>query len=132
MTEEHWTNDAACVGKENLYFSYKQDDIREAKSICAECPVRFACIQDALDIHEKFGTRAGVTEVELRIAQGINSKGETFIHPTRKIRCLFCGPRSTFQLEVVEHKRTKTIVRCTKCDLTWMTRKLINRKQTNW
>lgn len=132
MTEQHWSVDAACKDKGKIFFSYKPEDIAEAKSICAECPVRFACLQDALDLHERFGIRGGVIETELRIAQGINSKGETFVNPDRKIRCLFCGPRSTPNLEVAEHKRTKTLVHCTVCGLKWFTRKIINRRQNNW
>jgi ribosomal protein S27E len=126
--ETHWLADAACFGMEQFFHSYKDEDTKIAKGICAECPVRFECLQDALNLHERFGIRGGVSERELRIAQGINHKGETFVDPNRRIRCLHCGPRTSDQLEVVERKRTKTEVRCTKCGLQWTTRKLINKK----
>lgn len=132
MTDAHWSTEAACQGQETLFFSYKPEHIQEAKKLCGECPVRFECLQDALDIGERFGIRGGVSEIELRIAQAINSKGETFVNPTRKIRCLFCGPRSTANLRVIEHKRTKTLVHCIVCGLKWAPRKVINKRQTNW
>jgi WhiB family redox-sensing transcriptional regulator len=132
LTEQHWSVRAKCLGKWALFHSYKSEDIAEAKSICAACPVRLQCLQEALDTGERFGIRGGVIETELRIVQGINSKGETFVNPTRKIRCLFCGPRSTPNLDVVEHKRTKTLIHCTVCGLKWVTRKIINRKKTNF
>lgn len=131
MTDEHWTAKAACVGEEKIFFSYKPEEMKQAKDICAECPVRFECIQDALDIHERFGMRGGHSEVELRVAQGINSKGEAAPHPNRRTRCLYCGPRSTRFLEIVERKRTKTFVRCTQCGLEWSTRRVVNRAGTN-
>jgi WhiB family redox-sensing transcriptional regulator len=127
-TGKHWTDDAACLGLEQFFHSYKDDDKKIAKDICAECPVRLECLQDALDMHERFGVRGSVDERELRIAQGINHKGETAVDPKRRIRCLYCGPRTSDQLEVVERKRTKTEVRCTVCGLQWVTRKLINKR----
>jgi transcription elongation factor Elf1 len=130
MTEEpqHWTDEAACIGLHEIYDSRKQEDRAFAKVICESCPVRFACLQDALDTKERHTFRGGVSEKELRVAQSINAEGKTHVHPNRRIRCLFCGPRSTKYLRVLERHRTKTHIECTNCGLTWFSRKLITRR----
>jgi transcription elongation factor Elf1 len=132
---DDWMEQAACAEEwvdPRLFHSSKQEEKDEAKSICASCPVRFECLKAALDEHEKWGIRGGVDEKELRKVQAIDSEGRLFVHKTGPIRCPFCGPRSTKHLEVVEHRRTKTFVKCNNCGLDWTTKKIINKKQTNW
>lgn len=124
----HWTDEAACIGLHEIYDSHKKGDRDLAKVICESCPVRFACLQDALDTKERHTFRGGVSEKELRVAQSINSEGKTHVHPNRRIRCLFCGPRSSKNLRVLERHRTKTLVHCSVCGLRWYTRKLISKK----
>jgi WhiB family transcriptional regulator, redox-sensing transcriptional regulator len=38
----------------------------EAKAVCARCPVRARCLQDALEIGDDHGVRGGMTERERR------------------------------------------------------------------
>lgn len=130
--QKHWADSAACLDKWELFDSTKPEDREKALSICHSCPVRFECLQDALTNKERNGVRGGVDETELRVVQSINSKGEAYVHAGRRIRCPYCGPYSTRFLEVVEIKRTKSILKCSKCHLTWSTRKVINKKRTNF
>lgn len=67
-----WMQDAACRGEDLVLFfgpdgeRPKQKDVREreAKSICAQCPVRNACLDYALTRPEKYGTWGGLNEDE--------------------------------------------------------------------
>lgn len=40
--------------------------VREAKQVCAGCPVRRQCLEDALERHEQFGIWGGLTLTERR------------------------------------------------------------------
>lgn len=128
-----WAKDAACKDAEEVDF-YSQDPLEKklAKSICDECPVKFLCIQTALNNHERFGIWGGADEIELRKDQAINAKGESHVSTQGKIRCPLCGPLSTKYLEVVTRHRTRTDIRCTNCGLEWTPRKLINKRMTNF
>jgi WhiB family redox-sensing transcriptional regulator len=42
-----------------LFFSDNVADIKQAKSICADCPVAAPCLQGALDRHEPSGVWGG-------------------------------------------------------------------------
>lgn len=70
MTEENWEQHALCKeeGDITLFFAYPSDvaNIKAAKQICARCPVRYECLEDALSwpITMDFGIRGGKTEEE--------------------------------------------------------------------
>jgi WhiB family transcriptional regulator, redox-sensing transcriptional regulator len=62
-----WRSEAACRGlNPDLFFSARGDtsDVRKAKAVCAECPVREPCLEYALDASESVGTWAGTTPRE--------------------------------------------------------------------
>ena len=67
-----WTERAACRdAPPDLFFPVSdvgaaQDQIAEAKQICAGCPVRFECLGHALDRGEASGIWGGTTEHERR------------------------------------------------------------------
>jgi len=70
-----WQRDASCRGPESVLFfppshaERKEDrDGRErrAKAICAECPVKTHCLDEALRIGEPHGIWGGLTESERR------------------------------------------------------------------
>jgi WhiB family transcriptional regulator, redox-sensing transcriptional regulator len=72
---ETWQIKAACRGPESTVFFPptwpERRDEREAretraKSICAECAVRVACLEYALQIREPHGIWGGLTENERR------------------------------------------------------------------
>jgi WhiB family redox-sensing transcriptional regulator len=50
-----------------LFFPEKGGNSREAKRICAACPVREECLEDALGRSEQFGVWGGLTERERRM-----------------------------------------------------------------
>ena len=66
-TEFPWRQLARCRGADPETFHPAPDEeAAEAKSICALCPVREACLEHALAAREKFGVWGGFTEQERR------------------------------------------------------------------
>ena len=64
-----WRRRAACRGIDvEVFYPQTDDDADavEAKAICAECPVRQACLEYALANHEREGVWGGATERERR------------------------------------------------------------------
>lgn len=62
-----WLEDAACRGVDPaLFFPERGASTREAKAICAECPVREQCRDYALDTNQKHGIWGGLSERERR------------------------------------------------------------------
>lgn len=48
-----WWDEAACADVDiKVFFVEKGDNIRKAKAICAECPVRRTCLEEALKFEE--------------------------------------------------------------------------------
>lgn len=71
--DRDWLARAACKGplSEAFYpppqFERKEERVareRRAKAVCADCPVREACLDYALRIREPHGIWGGLTEVE--------------------------------------------------------------------
>lgn len=127
-----WIEDAKCAEDSSnlhLFFSLKREDQKDAVAICAECPVRKACLQQALDNNEVWGTWGGATQDELRRDQALDSHGQTHVHANKIIRCPYCGPRSTKNLKIVTKKRTKTLLECSECGTEWWTRKVIGKSR---
>ena len=62
-----WRNRAACQGVDpDVFFPVSDEDALQAKAICAECPVREACLEWALATRERDGVWGGATERERR------------------------------------------------------------------
>lgn len=66
-----WRDEAACKGMDpSLFFaekgSYAPVAVREAKKVCAGCPVRQSCAEDAIDNGYRFGVWGGLTPKERR------------------------------------------------------------------
>jgi WhiB family transcriptional regulator, redox-sensing transcriptional regulator len=62
-----WAAQARCLQAEpDTFFPEKGGSTREAKRICAECEVRDACLEYALDNDERFGIWGGLSERERR------------------------------------------------------------------
>ena len=69
MSATTWRKQAACRGLDVEAFypiSEYEADAAEAKAICAECPVRQACLEHALAHREREGVWGGTTERERR------------------------------------------------------------------
>lgn len=130
------TSNSACSDKSidpDTFYSYTPKDITKAKDICSECPIRKECLSDALNSGERWGVWGGASQNELRIAQSVDINGDYKDYGTGfPIKCLHCGPFSTKYLYVVEKKRNGTKVACSMCGLEWVTKKIINKNQTNF
>ena len=62
-----WRQRAACRGVDpDIFYPVSDDDAGAAKAICAQCPVREACLEYALVNRERDGVWGGATERERR------------------------------------------------------------------
>jgi WhiB family redox-sensing transcriptional regulator len=65
--ELKWREQGACRGLEpSIFYPDDDDDALDAKAVCAECTVRVACLEYALQVREKQGVWGGATERERR------------------------------------------------------------------
>ncbi len=62
-----WMVDARCLDADpEAFFPEKGGSTREAKRICADCPVKEPCLDYALANDERFGIWGGLSERERR------------------------------------------------------------------
>jgi WhiB family transcriptional regulator, redox-sensing transcriptional regulator len=62
-----WRELGSCRGLEpSIFYPEDDEDAGDAKSICAQCAVRVACLEFALSAREKQGVWGGATERERR------------------------------------------------------------------
>lgn len=62
-----WMADAVCPQADpEAWYPPKGGSIREAKRVCASCPVRLDCLDYALANDERFGVWGGLGERERR------------------------------------------------------------------
>ncbi len=62
-----WMNDAACKGMPTaMFFPRRGADVRAAKLVCRGCPVRFECLEYAMDLKIKQGIFGGKSERQRR------------------------------------------------------------------
>ena len=69
MSSRHlqWRTDAACRDDDtSIFFSDDPADAARAVAMCAECPVRQACLEFALDSRQADGIWGGLTEMQRR------------------------------------------------------------------
>ena len=65
--EREWMVDARCLDADpEAFFPEKGGSTREAKRICADCPVAEPCLEYALANDERFGIWGGLSERERR------------------------------------------------------------------
>jgi WhiB family redox-sensing transcriptional regulator len=66
-TDESWRRAALCAETDpEAFFPEKGGSTREAKRVCAGCPVRMQCLEYALGNDERFGIWGGLSERERR------------------------------------------------------------------
>ena len=64
---EAWRQNALCAETDpEAFFPEKGGSTRDAKRVCAGCPVRLQCLEFALDNDERFGIWGGLSERERR------------------------------------------------------------------
>lgn len=76
--KHHWAQDALCAQIDpEIFFPNKGESIKQAVSICSQCPVRQECLDAALEEeaassgYGRYGIRGGLTARErARIANG--------------------------------------------------------------
>lgn len=67
IEEQEWMLEAKCLDADpEAFFPEKGGSTREAKRICAACPVREDCLDFALANDERFGIWGGLSERERR------------------------------------------------------------------
>jgi WhiB family redox-sensing transcriptional regulator len=65
--EPEWGDFALCAETDpEAFFPEKGGSTRNAKMVCARCPVRRDCLETALDRDERFGIWGGLSERERR------------------------------------------------------------------
>jgi len=70
---ENWRATGACRYEDvNLFFPAgvtgpAEHQIKQAKSICARCPVKDACLSFAIETNQEYGIWGGTTEDERRV-----------------------------------------------------------------
>lgn len=64
---DDWRDYALCQEVDpEAFFPEKGGSTRDAKRICSRCEVKAECLEDALEHHERFGVRGGLSERERR------------------------------------------------------------------
>lgn len=64
---DDWREAAVCAQTDpEAYFPIKGGSARPAKQVCAICPVRTECLDDALATDERHGVRGGLSARESR------------------------------------------------------------------
>lgn len=66
VEDRNWTTRGACAQIEPDALFVQGAAQRQARSVCASCPVRLECLADALDGRAEFGVWGGMTERERR------------------------------------------------------------------
>jgi WhiB family transcriptional regulator, redox-sensing transcriptional regulator len=81
-----WWHDAACKGMDvSLFFPANNcgQGFRTAMALCASCPVRVECLDDAIATETTHGIRGGFTASErkhIKPATGTTAKGRVTVN----------------------------------------------------
>jgi WhiB family transcriptional regulator, redox-sensing transcriptional regulator len=78
--DEHqldWRDDAECVhyATEVNFFPARGESVREAKAVCATCPVRRPCLDYAMQWDHLSGVWGGLSERERRLLRRRRRRG---------------------------------------------------------
>ena len=62
MNDTTWMAQGACVGvNPDLFFPERGASTKEAKAVCARCPVQYRCLAWAVEQRELFGIWGGTS-----------------------------------------------------------------------
>jgi WhiB family redox-sensing transcriptional regulator len=67
----------------DVFFPERGQSVTAAKTVCARCPVRAACLDYAMSINERHGIWGGTTEKERRVLR--RQRGSTRPGPCRRV-----------------------------------------------
>lgn len=135
--DPYWRDKAECAKPENtdkwlpVFFSTDGQRTKEAKSICAVCPVRRECLADALSTQEIWGTRAGLDQEQMRRVLSVDADGKE-VRRKQYPRCPYCKATTDKlilkEVELPEGGRWSTAkaVACSVCDFEWKSRTSYN------
>ena len=74
LDPEDWKDRGLCAQTDpEAFFPEKGQSTREAKKVCASCPVRAECLEFSLVNDERFGIWGGKSERERRILRAFRS-----------------------------------------------------------
>lgn len=111
MTDTNWAARAVCTtDPEAMFPGRSTEKTTHARNICAQCPVRLECLQDALDtergtgITARDGIRAGLTPAQRHKAY---RKGETAAEALERNDKLAKRPPPPETLEDAFRRRTR-------------------------
>lgn len=89
---EDWRKDALCVGK-NVHLFYPEVNVKGAikqinamKAICNMCPVKFECLEFAIENNEEYGIWGGMLANERKRIRRYRKRvnAETSVQPQQK------------------------------------------------
>lgn len=81
-----WVKQAACRGvNPDLFFPEKGESAREAKKVCAGCPVRQQCLDMAISNGERHGIFGGMNRIERAVYKRKQEQGVPTPKPMRTI-----------------------------------------------
>lgn len=87
-----WATDAACAGAAHPdQFHPLPDETEEtaaAKSVCASCPVSEQCLDEALDLNDRWGIRGGLSEGERLV---LHRRAAVFRWEEQRVRDALAG-----------------------------------------
>ena len=70
-----WRDEAQCAQTDpEAFFPEKGGSTRDAKAVCANCPVRQQCLDWAIETGETFGVWGGLSERERRAYAKLNNQ----------------------------------------------------------
>jgi len=79
MYPMQWPGTAAtelpCLSSPGLFFAEQPDDLRRAKALCRQCPMRTACLGEALERGEPWGVWGGELFLHGMIIQDKRPRG---------------------------------------------------------
>jgi hypothetical protein len=108
-----WRHDAACQNLADRYFDPWDSDDRDerpnatATQFCATCPVRRACLIEAIANDEPYGTWGGLTRKQRK----------NLVRARKRVKCPICS--GTRLVVTDDHAQL-----CMSCGIAWRTIKL--------
>lgn len=89
-----WMDGANCAGMDgDIFFTERGESTATARSICAECVIRRACAQFALDHNEKWGTWGGLSAKQRLLIKRRKSTLDVELAKSAGHRCVVCDTR---------------------------------------